>query len=80
MTPLKKDLFQWLLLRDNSFIHAAHSDLKLCSMFSFTFKTLDFSVLNIIIKSKQMFLAGLWAVMAQLYSGKGGREQELMCI
>ncbi len=33
-----------------------------------------------IIKTKQMFLAEIWAVKAQPYSVKGGGEQQLICI
>ncbi len=47
------------------------------------FKTHDFSVIDMIIKTKQMFFSRVFevrAVKAQPYSGKGGGEQQLICI
>ncbi len=46
------------------------------------FKTHDFSVIDMIIKTKQMFFGRVSKVRtkAQPYSGKGGGEQQLICI
>ncbi len=43
------------------------------------FKTHDFSAIDLIIKTKQIVFE-VWAVKAQPYSGKGGGEQQLICI
>ncbi len=43
----------------------------------------DFSAMDMIIKTKQMFfvrVSEVWAVKAQPFSGKGGGEQQLICI
>ncbi len=42
-----------------------------------------FSTMDMILKTKQMFfsrVSEVWAVKAQLYSGKGGGEQQLIFI
>ncbi len=47
------------------------------------FKMHDFSMIDMIIKTKHMFFSRVYgeqAVKAQLYSGKGGGEQQLICI
>ncbi len=48
------------------------------------FKTHDFSVIDMIIKTKKMFffirVSLVWAVKAQPCSAKGGGEQQLICI
>ncbi len=43
----------------------------------------DFNAIYMIIKTKQMFfgrISEVQAVKAQPYSGKGGEEQQLICI
>ncbi len=47
------------------------------------YKTHDFSAIDMIIKTKQMFfgrISDLRAVKAQPHSGKGGGEQQCICI
>ncbi len=46
------------------------------------FKTHDFSTIDMIIKTKQMFFSRVSEeqAVAQPYSGKGGREKQLICI